>query len=512
MRVNPLPLIQRLYTLLLHLYPANFRHEFSGEMAQVFQDAFRQAYQAGVQSLLAFLLKEFLDLPSSLLHEHVWVLFGKDAPMPDIVNLDTDSGSLSASLGFSSPPVSWKEALLAALPYLVVAFTGLTTLLSGLGISNSESPLFKVLMPVFTVSFFLLAVGIFIFAWRKHWPRWSASWFILWLIAALAPLILISNIADLSYIFYIYVLPFLWAFILLAIAWLLYRLSCQDVIKGILAALPVMGLTWILHQEFVRDDLEGTVTLLSWLLVAVSAVLVLRLNNLRAGVLIALGTNVLIGLAYAYEGIYFGGTLNFDAPGANWVQVLRSFLPHWVAISTLVLAPLLARQIREIGYRVQPAGLWMYRLALAGLLVLISCFVITAMIYTTDDLRVSLQMKELFLNAMTWLGLALFLVGFILLSRKALHSAAVESGWRLVLLGLCSLYVPIALILGLFAGYALSLPFFWYSALTGLHGLSPVEQFPELWLALLGVVWVVVASWLAVSLNAPRSPDRRLTQ
>jgi len=121
-------------------------------------------------------------------------------------------------------------------------------------------------------------------------------------------------------------------------------------------------------------------------------------------------------------------------------------------------------------------------------------------------------MKELFLNAMTWLGLALFLVGFILLSRKALHSAAVESGWRLVLLGLCSLYVPITLILGLFAGYALSLPFFWYSALTGLHGLSPVEQFPELWLALLGVVWVVVASWLAVSLNAPRSPDRRFTQ
>ena len=115
-------------------------------------------------------------------------------------------------------------------------------------------------------------------------------------------------------------------------------------LKGILAALPVMGMTWFLHQEFVRDDLEGTITLASWLLVAVSAVLILRLNDLKAGVLLALGTNILIGLAYAYEGIYFGGTLNFDAPGANWIQVLRSFLPQWVAISTLVLGPLLARQ------------------------------------------------------------------------------------------------------------------------------------------------------------------------
>jgi hypothetical protein len=80
------------------------------------------------------------------------------------------------------------------------------------------------------------------------------------------------------------------------------------------------------------------------------------------------------------------------------------------------------------------------------------------------------------------------------------------------LLGLCSLYVPIVLILGLFAGYALSLPFFWYSALTGLRGLSPIQQFPEFWSAVLGVVWVIVATWLAVSLNPSRPPARILTQ
>jgi hypothetical protein len=502
MRVNPLLLIQRLYTLLLGLYPANFRQEFSGEMAQVFQEASHQAQQIGLRRLMAFLLKELFDLPGSLLSEHAWVLFRKEAHMSEVVNLDSNAGGLSASLGFSSPPVSWKESLLAALPFLAIAFSGLTTLLSGLGFSSSESPLLRILTTVFTLAFLVAALGILIFAWRKHWPRWSAGWYIFWLFAALAPLGLLSNFWDLPNAFYVFVQPFLWAFILLVIAWLLYHLSCQDAVKGILAALPVMGMTWILHQEFVRDDLEGTITLACWLLVAVSAVLILRFNTLRAGVLLALGTNILIGLAYAYEGIYYGGTLNSDAPGSNWIQVLRSFLPQWVAVSTLVLGPLLARFIREIGYRIQPAGLWMYRLVLSGLLLLIVCNVTASMIYTTDDLRISLHGKELVLNTMTWIGLAVFVIGFILFSRKALHDKAIKSPWILLLLGLCSCFVPFALLMGLLAGFRLSLPFFWYPAWSMLRGVSPIQQFPEFWPVALGVLWVVAASWLVIYINS----------
>jgi hypothetical protein len=352
------------------------------------------------------------------------------------------------------------------------------------------------------VAFLLAALGIFIFAWRKHWPRWSAGWYIFWLLAVLVPLSLLSNFWDVPNFFYVFVQPLLWAFILIVIAWLLYRLSCQDAVKGILAALPVMGMTWFLHQEFVRDDLEGIITLISWLLIAVCAVLILRFNSLRAGVLLALGANILIGLAYAYEGIYFGGTLNFDAPGANWIQVLRSFLPQWVAISTLVLGPLLARNIREIGFRIQPAGLWMYRLALSGLLLLIFCNVIASMIYTTDDLRRSLQGKEVFLNTITWIGLAIFITGFSLLSRKALHDKVLKSPWILLLLGLSSLYVPFALLLVLLAGFTLTLPFFWYPAWSMLQGVSPIQQFPEFWPAALGVFWVIAASWLVIYMNS----------
>ena len=354
----------------------------------------------------------------------------------------------------------------------------------------------------------MAALGILIFAWRKHWPRWWAGWYVFWLIAAWLRLGLISNIWDLSNVFYIFVQPFLWAFILLLIAWLLYRLSCQDALKGILAALPVMGMTWFLHQEFVRDDLEGMITLASWLLVAVSAVLILRLNDLRAGLLLALGTNVLIGLAYAVQGIYYGGTLNFDAPGANWIQVLRSFLPQWVAVSTLVLGPLLASNIREIGYRIQPAGLWMYRLVLLGLLLLIIGNVVGSMIYTTDDLRAYLNGEELALNILAWIGLAVFVIGFILFSRKALHEKAIGNPWILLVLGLCSLFVPFGLLMGL-PGFSLPLlPSFIQVAQSGLREMTPIQQFPEFWPAALGVLWVMVASWLAIFCMPPIDPKR----
>ena len=498
MRAKPLSLIQSIYSLLLCLYPSNFRREFSEEMAHVFQTASLEAQESGLRNLLAFLLKETLDFPSSLLHEHAWALFRKESSMSESVQLESNAGGLSASLGFSSPPFSWKEALLAILPFLTIAFSGLTTLLSGLGVASSESALFRILSPIFGVTLLLVGLGVFIFAWRKGWPRWSASWYVFWLVAALGLLTLISNIPGLSDIFYVYVQPLLWAFILMVIAWFLYRLACQDAVKAILAALPVMGMTWFLHQEFVGNQLKGTITLVSWLLVAICAVLILRLNSLRAGLLLALGTNVLIGLAYAYEGIYFGGTLNFDAPGPNGIQVLRSFLPQWVGISTLVLGPLLARSFREIGYRIQPAGLWLYRLVLAGLLLLIFCNVTTFIIYTTDDLRISLQGEELFLSTLTWTGLAIFLVDFILLSRQTLQEKAIHSPWLLVLLGLCALFVPFVLLLGMIPGFRLTLPFFWFPALTWLRGVTLIQQFPDFWPSVLGVLWVVASSWLVI--------------
>jgi len=510
MEMNLPTLLQHLYAFILRLYPSSFQHEFANEMSQVFQDASVQARQQGFRALLAFLLKEFVDLPASLLREHGWILFRKEVHMSDIVHLDSGTGGMSAALGFSGPPVSWKESLLAGLPCLAIALTGLSTLLSGLGLSSFGSPFFRIFSTVLLVALILVGLGIFIFAWRKHWPRWSAGWTMFWLICALTPLNLLFTIRDLSNYFYIYIQSFLWAFILLLVAWLLYRISSQDMIKGILAALPMMSLTWILHQEFVRDDLEGAIALSSWLLVAISMVAILRINRLKAGVLLALGTNLVIGLAYAYEGIYFGGTLNFDAPGPNWIQVLRSFLPQWIAISTLVFGPLMARYIREIGYRIQPSGLWMYRLALLGLLLMLVSNVVHSSIYTTDTLRIVLQGEELVLNILAWFGLVIFIIGFILISGKAVQEKLVKNPVVLLLLGLFSLFVPFGLMFGLPSDLWLPSLSLLHDLRFPLHGfpksLGFVSQFPEFSVVLIGVMFMLAATWLAVYLNSTKQP------
>ena len=504
MNNHALSLIQRLYALLLYLYPAGFRREFSVEMNEVFFEASQQAQKQGIKFSLAYFLKELFDLPGSLLHQYGLVLFSQESPMTGAVDLPSSSGGLSASLGFSEPSSSWKELLLAGLPFLAIAYTGLTTLLYGLGVVSPESRFLTVLSVVLAVGMFLIALGIFIFAWRKRFPRWSAAWYGFWLIAALMPLGLIENLWDVPQSYYVFVQPFFWGFILLGIAWFLYRVSCQDPIRGILAALPIMGFTWFLHQEFVRDDLEGTITLVSWLLIAISAVAILRLNKLKSGVLLALGINVVIGLAYAYEGIYFGGTLNFDAPGPNAIQVLRSFLPHWVSISTLVIAPLLARQYRELGYRLQPAGLWLYRLVLFGLLLILIANVVGTFIYVTDSLRHYLRNEDQVLNGLSWAGFAAFIIGFILLSRKAALSKAFDKQWQLWLLGFFSLLMPFGLILGLphrlfVPSFSLSHDLqFWFNSY------SPIGQFPEFWSVVLGVLWTLLAAWLVLVLHSSR--------
>jgi hypothetical protein len=498
---------QRLYALLLHLYPPSFQREFKAEMVEVFCNAAQQERRRGFRHSLAFFLKELVDLPSSLLGQYGWVLFSKEKRLTGALDLGANPGGMSASLGFSDPqPSSWKELLLAALPFLAVAYTGLTTMLYGLGVVSRESSFLSVLSIVLAVGMLLVALGTFVYAWRKRFPRWSAPWYGFWLFALLAPLALLNNFWDPPQFFYFVVQPLLWGSILLGLAWFLYRLSCRDAVKGILAALPLMGLTWTFFQEFVRDDLEGAIALASWLLIALAAVVIVRLNTLKAGVLLALGVNFLIGLAYAYEGTYFGGTLNFDAPGPNWIQVLRTFLPHWVGISTLVIGPLLARRYRELGYRLQPAGLILYRLVLAGLLLILVANLANTLVYTTDDLRYQLQNEDQVLNSIAWVGLAVFLLGMLFLSRKVIQEKVPGGIQRLWLLGIFSVLLPYGMTLGLphrliYPALSLSDDFSSF-----LYRASPISQFPELWEVSFGFLWALAAAGLAVALNTAKKP------
>lgn len=95
MKINTPTLVQRLYICLLRLYSGDFQREFSAEMIQVFHEASQQAQGQGLRVLAALFLKEFIDLPFSLLREHGWILFHKEVRMSGTVNLQTNVGGKS---------------------------------------------------------------------------------------------------------------------------------------------------------------------------------------------------------------------------------------------------------------------------------------------------------------------------------------------------------------------------------------------------------------------------------
>ena len=74
MRVTPKTLVisGRIYTLLLMVYPANFRREFEPDMAQVFRDKCRaELANRGVPGLMRVWLSVLLDWVKSVFEQHI---------------------------------------------------------------------------------------------------------------------------------------------------------------------------------------------------------------------------------------------------------------------------------------------------------------------------------------------------------------------------------------------------------------------------------------------------------
>lgn len=65
----------RIYQLLLAAYPSKFRRIYRGQMAQVFRDCCRDAYQQGGSgSVIVLWIVAFYDLATSALGEHISAL------------------------------------------------------------------------------------------------------------------------------------------------------------------------------------------------------------------------------------------------------------------------------------------------------------------------------------------------------------------------------------------------------------------------------------------------------
>jgi len=248
-------LITRTYSLLVRCYPPRFRAEFEEEMRQVFADAVADVetsharYLRRALSLGALCWRELRGALVSLLHEHWHEVTRKEIRMRESAAINRAAGGTQAILEEGHEPGSWRDAALAGLPHLLMALIiGLPGLLRAYGVLapyTQGMPISETLLGLGLVG---AIIAVLITAWRRGWPRWSASWYAYGLVVIALPMVMLlqdgTTPTVLSGASMFVVAP-------LALAWMLYRVSVWDRLKGLLAALPAVAAAWHPILEFV---------------------------------------------------------------------------------------------------------------------------------------------------------------------------------------------------------------------------------------------------------------------
>ena len=441
--------IMALYRQSLELYPVSFRAEFAGEMQEVFANAVSEAAQRDAMSLARVCLRELRDLPASLVREHWYALIAKGVAMSE-----------------TRQPGSWKDAVLAGLPHLLVVVLALLPLGT---VKNGSTvyPVFLFILP----GFILAALAL---AWRHGWPRWSASWYVyVGMIVILLPQ------------------RALFAVPLIIVGWL-YWIIRRDQIKGLLIATPLMLLFWSPVLEFVETTIHNAILIGMILLAAGLAIAIVRLNNVRIGLWLALDASLLTGLLAAYARTYWHYLPPEYSEPPTLAALAGRFAPQLVVGSALVIGPLLFRGLGEIGKRSGREGLLGYRLALGGLV--LNLFGILG--YYWQSLAIVGPGKQWF-NGVIYLGLFLCLVGALGLGVAARRSKVPLDRASLTLLVLIPSALPLMwmLLLPIWFGFRI-LPAGLSFALYDLGDIYKYEVYA------VGLVWLLLSAWLVTRLGA----------
>jgi hypothetical protein len=477
--------LRRVYEVSLRLYPAAFRGEFGAEMKGVFAEALADAHEDGWASALLLTWRELRHLPGSWLREHWQAWSQKDAGMngsaKDLTNGEATTGRTIHG---------WGEALLAALPYLLIGILevviSLLTETGGLSLQSEQVVRLNYALLIFLVGTLLPTLVV---AWWRQWPLWSASWYLfyalplfwllVWLVPrALDPFSALGQIAG-----------FLLGMVL--IAGLLYRISRLDRLRGILAALPILYFLWLPNLEQTPNHIIPLPIMIfveasSAVIVALAIIAMVRLRDWRIGFWIALAAFLAVGLQYSYVGIYYGGALPNVAPGPSPVEVVKSFLPQYFAAFSILVGPLFARLFRGIGRSSGAAGKVGYHLALLALLAIITASLVGLGIRVGDffgDPGPTFIVLEWVIS----LGLAGYAVSLGVLYLSARRSGALPDAIGLVLLAILPMAMPLTMMS----------PFnFATQPVTQLYGFPVVRALPGAVVLGAGLTWLLLSAWL----------------
>ncbi len=480
------------YGLLLGLYPRDFRAWFAEEMCAVFEQALAEAAKQGNGPVVAICLRELRDWPPTVLREH-WSSFkrGKGATMNKGVDTISLLGSPSAILANENEPGAWKDALLAALPHLMVALMSMSGLLGAtLPQVRMSSGAYLFVTDIAAAVLILVAL---ILAWRQGWPRWSASLYGYGLAVAVLIGMSVTQVLPGR----LWAGAFLYIISPLALAWLLYRTFQQDRLKGLLALLPVVMVLWYPVLEFVQPAVRAFVSVGAWLLMALMAATIIRWGNVRLSIWMMLAINLLIGACMTYARTYLNSLAPEHAQVPTLERMVNRFSPPLLAVSAVVIGLWLVWALWQIGERGGPTGRWGNRLALTGLLLNLAGILGAAWWYTSPydapAFRASHATGSLVFKGTTYIGFILYTLGVLLLGVAAWRSKAVPQGSLILLL-----IIPAALPLMI----ALPMLFDFRAIPTDMPmGLAQLDRVPRGGVYVVGLTWLLLGAWLLTRLG-----------
>lgn len=478
-----------IYAYLLRLYPHEFRVEFGAEMQSVFAEAFSDSRENGLRAVLRLVGGELRYLPGSTLREY------RDANQERKAGMET--GGIDKTIRTVQPTKgsanSWFEAFLAATPYILILVIDLllrALVLSGL--STVESLGVRILNIGLVILFIGTLLTMLVVAVRGGWPLWSASWYpFFWLIPVL-PLGWLLSILASGGQEYLSQEVILYLVIPMMIAALLYSVTRTDRLRGMLAALPILFYLWLPNMEQTPNHIiPGSVVLLvkttSTLLITMAVMAIVRIRDWRAGYWIILGTILLVGMQYAYVGIYHGGTLPFTASGPSLVEVVKSFIPQYLAVCAILLGPLFGWMFRKTGRRSGSTGKIGYHLALLGLLLIIAVNLLALMFGANDMPGPVLNLTYSWLVRLVYVAILVYLLGLVLFYLAAWRFDVLPDIPEMILLGLLPMAIPLMFVM----------PFItWKWPVSQLYGIPVLWVIPDGVSLAAGLVWLLLSSWL----------------
>lgn len=320
--------ITTVYSKLLALYPRRFGNEFADEMHTVFRDSVTGAIDEGMLPLILLCVREFTSMPFSILKEFWHELQGKE--------LNMQEPSLAPI-----KPGSWWDSVWAGLPHFLIAILfAATSSLANVGLETVSGIAFGLIL----LAGFLATIY---YTWRNHWPAWSASWYgyiglIILLYSTLPHQYLVNTAKSLFEIIH----NILW---LLCLATLLYWLSRRNPIEGLLMAMPVIILYWYPVMEFVPNSIRFWLTFWLFLLPALTATAVTRLNDIKKAIWLVLGASLMIGLPITYAQTYWNNIPTEHSSPPSIGLMVGLFSIPWLSSGALVFGPILGWGLWNLG-------------------------------------------------------------------------------------------------------------------------------------------------------------------